>query len=192
MIFYPLMLLGSVIFLDMCLSGDNALVVAMAANGVKPEYRDRAIFAGMGLAACLRAGLALVASTLLQWHIIGFIGGIALLWVANRLVKSLIGTEPERVAPKTLGSAMLTIVVADVSMSLDNVLAVASISRHHPFVMVLGILASIFILAFAARKVADLLQTYKWLNWVGVLLIVWVAIDLISGSYHATLAVIRN
>lgn len=191
MIFYPLMLLGSVIFLDMCLSGDNAVVVAMAANTLKPEDRDRAIFAGMGLAACLRAVLALIASTLLHWHFVGFLGGLALLWVAYRLVRSMAETE-EAKPPETIGSALLTIVVADVSMSLDNVLAVASIARHHPFVMVLGILASIFILMFAARRVADLMQSYKWLNWVGVLLIVWVAIDLMSGSYHASLAVIRN
>lgn len=197
MLFYPFLLLGSVIFLDICLSGDNALVVAMAANGVKPELRDAAIYTGMGLAAVLRIALAMVATALLNYHFVGFLGGVALFWVAYRLFKGVIesapaGTSGETHKAKTLRSALLTIIAADVSMSLDNVLAIAAMARNHPLVMALGIAGSIFILVFVARRVADLLQSHRWLNWVGLALIVWVAVDLISGSYRATFAMIQS
>jgi YjbE family integral membrane protein len=195
-LFYPLLLLGSVIFLDICLSGDNAVVVAMAANGVKKELRDAAIFLGMGLAAVLRILFALIATALLNNHWVAFIGGILLLWVAYKLGKDLLaksdGDDPAANKEHTLWSALLTIVVADISMSLDNILAIAGLARNHPFIMALGIGASIFILVFVARRVAELLQRYRWLNWVGLALILYIAIDLISGSYDSTLMMMRS
>jgi YjbE family integral membrane protein len=196
-LFYPLLLLGSVIFLDICLSGDNAVVVAMAANGVKKELRDAAIFLGMGLAAVLRILLALIATTLLNNHWIAFIGGLLLLWVAYNLGKDLFakaqddGKEmPNR--SHTMWSALLTIVAADISMSLDNILAIAGLARNHGIIMAIGILASIFILVFVARHVATLLEKHKWLNWVGLVLIIYVAFDLISGSYDSTIVIMRS
>lgn len=191
MLFYPLLLLGSVIFLDICLSGDNAVVVAMAANGVKKELRDAAIFLGMGLAAVLRIMLALIATTLLNNHWIAFLGGILLLWVAFNLGRDLFAAAAQKddgpaVKTHTVWSALLTIVAADISMSLDNILAIAGLARNHGVIMAIGILASIFILVFVARRVAVLLETHKWLNWVGLIMIIWVAIDLISGSYDST------
>jgi YjbE family integral membrane protein len=195
-LFYPLLLLGSVIFLDICLSGDNAVVVAMAANGVKAELRDAAIFLGMGLAAVLRILLALVATALLNNHWIAFLGGFLLLWVAYKLGKDLLAKDSDKAdaskKPGTLWSALLTIVAADISMSLDNILAIAGLARNHPFVMALGIAASIFILVFVAKRVAALLDKYRWLNWVGLVLILWIAIDLISGSYNSTLTLMRS
>lgn len=197
MLFYPLLLLGSVIFLDICLSGDNAVVVAMAANGVRKEMRDAAIFMGMGLAAVLRIILALFATVLLNNHWIAFLGGLALLWVAYNLGRDLFikadddGADlPNR--SHTVWSALLTIVVADASMSLDNILAVAALARNHGIIMALGIAVSIFILIFFARRVATLLEKHKWLSWIGLALIIYVAFDLISGSYNSTIVVLRS
>lgn len=196
MLFFPIILLGSVIFLDICLSGDNAVVVAMAANGLQREIRDHAIFLGMALACILRVLLALAATSLLQSHILAFLGGLALLWVAYRLGKDLLGKaedHPGRVKSSvSFAGALATIVVADASMSLDNVLAVAALARNHPFIMIIGIAASIFILAFVARKVAAVLERYPWLSWLGLFLIVWVAFDLIFGTYNVSLAMLRT
>lgn len=196
MLFFPVILLGSVIFLDICLSGDNAVVVAMAANGLPKDMRDHAIFLGMALAAILRMILAIGATALLRSHILAFLGGLALLWVAYRLGKDLLNKsedDPGKVKPAgSFAAALATIVVADASMSLDNVLAVAALARNHPFIMILGIAASIFMLAFIARKVATLLDRYPWINWVGLLLILWVAFDLIFGTYNVSLAMLRT
>jgi len=196
MLLFPLILLGSVIFLDICLSGDNAVVVAMAANALPKESRDNAIFLGMSLACLLRIVLAIAATALLRSHILAFVGGLALLWVAYRLGKDLLNKaedEPGKVKPcGSLGGALATIVIADASMSLDNVLAVAALARNHPFIMILGIAASIAMLAFVARKIATLLDRYPWINWVGLVLIVWVALDMIFGTYDSTLMMIRS
>jgi YjbE family integral membrane protein len=186
-----------VIFLDICLSGDNAVVVAMAANGVKKELRDAAIFLGMGLAAVLRIVLALIATTLLNNHWVAFIGGLLLLWVAYKLAKDLLAraqAEDKELASRshTLWSALLTIMAADVSMSLDNILAIAGLAHNHWFIMMIGIAASIFILVFVTRRVAALLDAYPWINWIGLALIIWVAFDLISGSYDSTIVIMRS
>jgi YjbE family integral membrane protein len=196
MLLFPLILLGSVIFLDICLSGDNAVVVAMAANALPKADRDSAIFLGLALAAILRMVLAVAATALLRSHVLAFIGGLALLWVAYRLGKDLLNKSednPGRVKPAgSFATALLTIVVADASMSLDNVLAVAALARNHPFIMILGIAASIVMLAFVARKIAGLLDRYQWINWVGLVLIVWVALDLVFGTYDSHLVMVRT
>lgn len=183
MLFYTLFLLGSVIFLDACLSGDNAVVIAMAANGLEKSVRDKAIFSGMLLAAVLRIVLAFFAVNLLQYQWIGVAGGLALLWVAYGLFKDMRAQEQDEATEgkkiKTLARAVVTIIIADVSMSLDNVLAVAALARGHVIVMAVGILASIVMLAFAARWVADLMAKRPWLNWIGIAMIVYVAMDLI-------------
>lgn len=186
MLIYTLFLLGSVIFLDACLSGDNAVVIAMAANGLEKSVRDKAIFSGMLLAAVLRIILAFFAVNLLQYQWIGVAGGLALLWVAYGLFKDMKPQSesgvPEAKPVKTLAHAMVTIIVADISMSLDNVLAVAALARGHVIVMAIGILASIAMLAFAARWIADLISKRPWLNWVGIAMIVYVAIDLMTSG----------
>jgi len=191
MLFYWILLLGSVVFLDVCLSGDNAVVIAMAANDLTKPLRDKAIYCGMALAALLRIILAFGATTVLQWHWVGVVGGAALLWIAYRLLKDLNASSGEggiKDVPKkkmTLGTALFTIVVADISMSLDNVLAIAALARGHYVIMALGILASIAMLTFAARWIADQMKKWPWLNWVGIVMIVYVAIDLIAGSYDS-------
>lgn len=184
---YTLFLLVSVIFLDACLSGDNAVVIAMAANGLEKAQRDKAILGGMVLAAVLRIIFAIFALTLLQYRWIGFVGGLALMWVAYGLFRDMRPKEEIGEAPpkkvKTLAHAMVTIVIADLSMSIDNVLAVAGMARGHPVVMAIGILASIAMLAFVARWIADLLAKRPWINWIGIGMIVYVALDLITGSF---------
>lgn len=197
MLFYSLLLLGSVIFLDVCLSGDNAVVIAMAANGLPPALRDKSIYCGMALAAILRIVMALGATILLQIPGLGLVGGIALLWVAYKLFKDLTAKKGEeemttRKKAATLGMALFTIVIADISMSLDNVLAVAALARGHRIIMAIGILASIVMLTFAARWTADAMKKYPWLNWVGLVLIVWVAIDLIAGTYDSRFVLMRG
>lgn len=195
MLFYSVLLLGSVIFLDACLSGDNVVVIAMAANGLDKSLRNTAIYAGMALAAILRVLLAFVATQLLQYRWVGLVGGVLLLWVAYKLFKDLIAKDdvtqhrPSKVA--SMGVALLMIVAADLSMSLDNVLAVAALARDHTWIMVIGILVSIYMLTLAAKRVADLMQRWPWLNWVGLVLIIYVAIDLIAATYDIHLALMR-
>jgi YjbE family integral membrane protein len=202
MFIYSLFLLCSVIFLDLILSGDNAVVIAMAANGLPKEDRDKAITIGMGAAVVLRVLFALFALFLLAWHIFAFLGGFLLLWVAYKMGRDLYKDslltgqppplEPLEDVPTAFWKAIGIIAAADVSMSLDNVLAVASLARNHPFIMGMGFLGSMIMLTWAARKIADLMEGRKWLSWVGLVLIVWVAIDLIVGNYDATLTLMRS
>lgn len=198
MLFYPLLLLGSVIFLDICLSGDNVLVIAMAANGIDAKLRDAAIFLGLSFAAVLRILLALGATMLLRQHWISFLSGVALLWVANRLLRDILARQEGREemadipGPRRLWTALITIVLADISMSLDNVLSVAALARNHAIVMILGIAASIAILMFVSKYVARLLIKFPWLNWGALAMIVWVAVDLISGNYDSVLTIMRS
>lgn len=193
--FYPILLLGAIVFLDLCLSGDNVVVIAMAANGLPLKQRSSAINAGMVLAATLRVVLALFATLLLANHWIAFLGGLALLYVAYKLGKQLLSQQEEATAVKearSFGQAMLLIVLADVSMSLDNVLAVAALARNHWFLMMLGIAVSIYFLTVATKWVSGFLVKYPWINWVGLVLIIYVAMGLIFGSYNTTMTTIQN
>lgn len=193
--FYPILLLGAIVFLDLCLSGDNVVVIAMAANGLPVKLRGSAINAGMVLAATLRVVLALFATLLLANHWIAFLGGLALLYVAYKLGFQLLSQQDETKVVKqatTFGQAMLLIVLADISMSLDNVLAVAALARNHWFLMMLGIAVSIYFLTVATKWVSGFLVRYPWINWIGLFLIIYVAIGLIFGSYNTTMSTIQN
>jgi len=196
--FYPLLLLGSIIFLDLCLSGDNVVVIAMVTNGLPEKLRPSALNAGMVLAAALRIVLALFATFLLRNHWIGFLGGVALLYVGYKLVLQVVNKpvpdDPEDKADqaRSFGQALLLIMLADLSMSLDNVLAVAALARHHFFLMIVGIAASIYFLTVASRWVAKILTKYPWVNWVGIGLIFYVALGLIFGSYDVTIGSIQQ
>jgi YjbE family integral membrane protein len=196
--FYPVILLGSIIFLDLCLSGDNAVVIAMTANGLPEKLRGQAISLGMTLATALRVVMALFATLLLRAHWIAFLGGVGLLWVAYKLCMQIVrpeekdGDDSLAKQAATFGEALLLITIADVSMSLDNVLAVAALARNHWFLMILGIAISIYFLTVAAKWVSGLLDKHKWINWVGLGLIVYVAFGLMFGSYDVTLNTIQN
>lgn len=182
-----ILVLVSVVFLDVLLSGDNAVVVGMAANTLPENLRNRAIMYGMAMAAVCRIALSLFALALLRYRLVSIVGGVGLLWVAYKLLMEILkgDEDEEKGPPKRKGddllSTMLIIAVADVSMSLDNILAVSALARNNPAILVFGLVVSITCMAFAAKLASKLLASYKWLNWVGFGLIIIIAFELIFG-----------
>jgi YjbE family integral membrane protein len=179
-----------VIMIDLVLAGDNAIVIGLAAAGLPAQQRVRAILVGVIAATVLRIIFALITTELLQ--IIGLLlaGGILLLWVCWKMWRDLRnghhGQETEANATdtaakprKSFGQAAWQIVVADVSMSLDNVLAVAGAAREHPYVLVFGLLLSIALMGVAADFIARFLQRRRWIGFVGLAIILYVALDMI-------------
>ena len=186
---------GKIIIADLILSGDNALIIGMAAAGLAPELRKKAILYGMIIAAVLRIVFAVVATKLLGIPGILFIGGLLLFWVCWRLfveiregtdahaVEALDDanepeagyTEPPR---RTMASALISITIADVSISLDNVLAVAAIADGDTAMLVFGLGLAIVLMAFAATLIMKLLTTYPWISWVGLIVLVYVAVEM--------------
>ncbi len=179
-----LLALGQVMVIDLVLAGDNAIVVGMAVAGLPDHQKTRAILVGIGAATLLRIGLALVTLQLLA--VVGLLlaGGLLLLWVCWRMYRELRPSartraqHAGRAPPKTLRAAMVQIVLADLSMSLDNVLAVAGAAREHPWVLVLGLGLSVVLMGVAARVVARLLETRRWIAWVGLVIVLYVALKL--------------
>jgi len=195
-----------VVMIDLVLAGDNAIVIGLAAAGLPHHQRTRAIMVGILAATALRIVFAGITTQLLQ--VIGLLlaGGILLLWVCWKMWRELRtspaepqgaaetlmsydinadGTIAGRVRRKTFGQAALQIIVADVSMSLDNVLAVAGAAREHPIVLVFGLLLSIALMGVAANVVARLLQKHRWIAYVGVAIILYVAGEMIyRGAYE--------
>jgi YjbE family integral membrane protein len=181
----------SVIIIDIVLAGDNAIVVGMAAAGLPPKRRRRVIAAGIGAATVLRILFAFVAVEMLQTVIgLTLAGGLLLLWVAWKMhreisdahaVPAADGETGGRPAPhqKTQAKALGQIVLADLSMSLDNVLAVAGVARDHPVVLVVGLVLSIAMMGVASTFVARLLDRAFWLSWVGLGIITLVALRMI-------------
>ncbi|MER9874650.1 TerC family protein [Mesorhizobium sp. M0195] len=189
-----------VIAIDLVLAGDNAIVIGLAAAGLPVEQRKRAILIGVVAATVLRIGFAAITVTLLQ--IVGLLlaGGILLLWVCWKMYRELRTSHADEVEAtealsnsdinsddmvagkarkKTLGQAALQIVIADVSMSLDNVLAVAGAARDHFQVLVIGLVLSIALMGLAASFIAKLLHRHRWIAYIGLLIILYVALDMI-------------
>ncbi len=189
-----------VIMIDLVLAGDNAIVIGLAAAGLPREQRNKAILVGIVAATVLRIAFASVTTQLLQ--IVGLLlaGGILLLWVCWKMWRELRTTAKEELeatealanedldasggvaegAPrKTFREAAWQIVVADVSMSLDNVLAVAGAAREHPIILVFGLALSIALMGFAASFIARLLQRHHWIAYVGLAIILYVALEMI-------------
>ena len=176
--------LAQVLVIDLVLAGDNAVVVGMAVAGLPAAQRRKAVIFGIGAATLLRIALATITLTLLE--IVGLVlaGGLLLLWVCWRMYRDLrrpaahaaaVSTQ----APKTYRSAMLQIVLADISMSLDNVLAVAGAAHGHPWVLVTGLVISVALMGLAANFIASLLERWRWIAWVGLLIVVFVALRMI-------------
>ncbi len=185
----------SVIIIDLVMSGDNAIIIGLAAAGLAPRQKRRAIFYGIVGATVLRILFASITYQLLS--VIGLLlaGGILLLWVAYRMWREIrlgLTEQPEVVAAeaeaavqgKTLRSAITSIVVADLSMSLDNVLAVAGAAHGHPGMLVFGLILSIALMAFAANLLANLLERYRWLAYIGLAVVTFVALDMIWRGGH--------
>lgn len=179
-----------IIFADIILSGDNALVIGMAAAGLAPEYRRRAIMIGMMMAAVMRIVFAVIASFLISIKGILLLGGLLLAWVCWRFYKDLRefnAGEPEGPkqgeTPKKFGAALVTIMLADVSMSLDNVVAVAAIAREDTRLLVFGLALAIFIMAVFASLIMKVMVTYRWLSWAGLAFLVYLtAVMLYDGA----------
>ena len=172
------------LLIDLVLAGDNAVVVGMAVIGLPAAQKNRAILIGIAIATVLRIGFALITLQLLAVVGLIFAGGVLLLWVSWRMYRELRGSEPDAAAlagapVKTMRQALLQIVLADISMSLDNVLAVAGASREHPWVLVFGLTISVVLMGVAARLVADLLERHRWIAWAGLMVVVYVALRLI-------------
>jgi YjbE family integral membrane protein len=181
--------LGTVILTDVALAGDNAIVVGMAAAALPAEQRRKAIFIGIVAATIMRIFFALITTQLLQ--IVGLLlaGGILLAWVSWKFWRELRQQQKEADAekvlegmaipeqePKTLKTAITQIVIADISMSLDNVLAVAGAAREHAWVLVFGLGLSVLLMGAAATYVARLLTRHRWIAYVGLLVILYIAL----------------
>ncbi len=181
--------LGQVMLIDIALAGDNAVVVGLAVSGLPAEQRRLAILLGIGGATVIRIGFGLVALDLLQ--ILGLLlaGGLLLLWVAWKMFRELhrpaaMGDEAAGGRRRTLGRALLHIMLADVSMSLDNVLAVAGASGDRPWVLVTGLAVSVALMGLAADLLARVLQRQRWIAWAGLGMVLLVALRMIWDGAH--------
>ncbi len=186
--------LMQVIFIDLVLAGDNAIVVGLAAAGLAADQRRKAILFGIVVATILRIGFALVTVQLLQ--IIGLIlvGGLLLLWVCWKMWHELReqmavdDVNPEHVPRKTFAQAIMQIVIADVSMSLDNVLAVAGATHGHPtWILIFGLVLSVALMGVAASLIARILQNHAWVAYAGLLVVLYVALSMIWEGSHQVL-----
>ncbi len=183
-----------VLLIDIVLAGDNAVVVGMAAAGLPQEQRRTAILWGIGAATVMRIGFAMITTQLLAIVGITLAGGVLLLWVCWKMFRELregghaehAETTGEAVsAPrKTLPQAIGQILIADISMSLDNVLAVAGAAKDHLEVLVVGLAISVVLMGVAATLIANLLSKHRWIAWVGLLIILYVAGDMIFSGTH--------
>ncbi|CDN48225.1 Integral membrane protein, YjbE family [Neorhizobium galegae bv. orientalis str. HAMBI 540] len=186
-----------VIAINLVLSGDNAIVIGLAAAGLPAELRKKAILFGISAATVLRLVFAVVATYLLAIKGLQLAGGLLLAWVCWKMWSELregqgddahtAAQAKENAAQKTFFQAATQIVVADVSMSLDNVLAVAGAAKEHSTVLIIGLIVSIALMGIAANFVAKLLSRFRWIAYVGLAVIVYVALDMI---YHGSLEVL--
>jgi YjbE family integral membrane protein len=185
-----LVVLVQILLIDLTLAGDNAVAVGMAASGLSAQQRRAAILAGLGAAVALRIGFAVLATRILQVIGLTLAGGLILLWVCWQMWRDLRGqrhgatkadTPP---APKSFGRALLQITLADLSMSLDNVLAVAGAARGHPALLVFGLILSIALMGVAASWIAKLLNRMRWIGYVGLAVVAYVALNMIWDGHR--------
>jgi YjbE family integral membrane protein len=180
-----------VILLDLVLSGDNAVIIGALAASLPAEQRNKAIFWGMALAVGLRIAMSVGVTFILKIPFILPIGGLLLFWVAWKMYRDMTdnahldgSSEHGGKEAKTLGSALFAIALADVSMSLDNVLAVAGAAREHLWVMICGLFLSVVLMGFGAKLVSSWIERYKWIAWVGLILIIFVGGKMIFEGLH--------
>jgi YjbE family integral membrane protein len=193
----------SVLMIDLVLAGDNAVAVGLAAGGLPPQDRKKVILYGLGAAVVLRISFALITTWLLG--VIGLLlaGGLLLLWVCWKMWRELREqithdqadaqacldddptTEPRVRPAKTFKQAFLQVLIADVSMSLDNVLAVAGAAREHPAILVFGLLLSIVLMGLAATAIANLLHKHRWIGFIGLAIVLYVAAHMIWEGHRS-------
>ena len=173
-----------IVFIDLVLAGDNAIVIGMVASQFPIEQRKKIIFWGIGAAVILRIIFTLITAYLLQITGLRLIGGILLLYICYRLYTDIVKNNSEdkneiKVGDSSFLKAISTILIADVTMSLDNVLGVAGAAREHYLLLIFGLLLSIALMATAATLISNWIKKYKWIAWLGLIAILVVAIDLI-------------
>jgi len=202
-----------VIIIDLVLAGDNAIVIGLAAAGLPREQRTKAILVGIVAATALRIGFAGITTQLLKLVGLLFAGGLLLLWVSWKMWRELRtpveegreAAEPltgydinangmiaARIPRKTFAQAAGQIIVADVSMSLDNVLAVAGAAREHPVVLIFGLMLSVALMGVAASVIARLLQNHRWIAYIGLAVILYVALEMIYRGSHELRPVVKG
>ncbi len=185
---------ASIILADIVLSGDNALIIGMAAASLSPELRRPAIIYGMAVAAILRIIFAVFATYLLAIKGLLFLGGLLLLWVSWRLYGEIRENQARQAAAaqeemeeggyqgpprRTMASALLSITIADVSMSIDNVLAVAAIARDNTAMLVFGLVLAIALMGFCATIIVKLLSRFPWISWAGLVILIYVSLRML-------------
>ena len=173
-----------IVFIDLVLAGDNAIIIGMVASQFPTEQRKKIIFFGIGGAVILRIIFTLITAYLLQITGLRLIGGILLLYICYKLYVDVVKNNSEdnkdiKVDNSNFLKAMTTIIIADVTMSLDNVLGVAGAAKDHYLLLIFGLALSIALMATAATLISDWIKKYKWIAWLGLLAILAVAIDLI-------------
>ena len=178
-----LIILIEIILIDLVLAGDNAIIIGMVASKFDSSERNKIIFWGIGGAVILRIFFTFIAAYLLQITGLRLIGGILLLYICYKLYRDVIQNKIEEknleIDNSNFKKAILTVILADVTMSLDNVLGVAGAAKNHYTLLAFGLGLSILLMAFAANYTAKLIKKYSWISWIGLLAILIVAIELI-------------
>lgn len=185
-------ILLQILLIDLVLAGDNAIVIGLAVARLPALLRRKAIVVGVLGATLMRAVFALLAMKLLAIIGLTLAGGVLLLWVVWKSAREfykqhqdkMVADGEEGAAPGSLSAAIWKIIIADLSMSLDNVLAVAGAARDHPFLLVLGLVISVILMGVAANFVATLLKRLPWLAWVGIAIVLYVALHMIWEGAH--------
>ena len=179
-----LIIFFQIVFIDLVLAGDNAIVIGMVASQFDNDLRKKIIFWGIGVAIILRIIFTLITAYLLQINGLKIIGGLLLLYIAYKLYKDVIKSQIEeqkkiKVDNLNLSKAVMTIIIADITMSLDNVLGVAGAAKDHYILLVFGLILSILLMATVATIISKWIKKYRWIGWLGLLAILAVAIELI-------------
>ena len=180
-----IIIFSQIVFIDLVLAGDNAIIIGMVASQFPPEQRKKIMFWGIGAAVVLRIIFTLITAYLLQITGLRLIGGILLLYICYRLYVDVIKMNSKaeenikKVDNSSFMKAITTVILADVTMSLDNVLGVAGAARDHYYLLVFGLVLSIILMATAATLISNWIKKYKWIAWLGLIAILIVAIDLI-------------
>ena len=179
-----LTILSQIIFIDLVLAGDNAIIIGMVASKFQDEQRKKIIFWGIGAAVILRIIFTLITAVLLQINGLRLIGGVLLLYIVYKLYIDVIKNTSEdhdniKIDNSSLIKAITTVVIADITMSLDNVLGVAGAAKDHYILLIFGLILSIVLMATAATVISKWIKKYKWIAWIGLFAILVVAIDLI-------------
>ncbi len=178
-----LIILIEIILIDLVLAGDNAIIIGMVASKFEPTNRKRIIFWGIGVAVVLRILFTFLAAFLLQIPGLRLIGGILLIYISYKLyrdvVKNTVQDKNIEIDDSSIKKAIFTVILADITMSLDNVLGVAGAAKDHYTLLAFGLGLSILLMAFAANFTANLIKKFPWISWIGLLAILIVAIQLI-------------